>query len=68
MKKNKKKKIRRDDKGEYVLQTYFVGGKMKHEKVYLIEGLSAEEFYRKNADPVTLMQNGDYDLLDEYLF
>ena len=29
--KNKKKKIRRDEKGEYILRQYFVGGKMKHE-------------------------------------
>lgn len=63
--KNKKKKIRRDEKGEYILQQYFVRGKMKHEKIYVIDGIPVDEFYRQNTDPITLLQNGDYDILNE---
>ena len=66
--KNKKKKIRRNEKGEYILQQYFVGGKMKHEKIYVIDGVSVDDFYSQNADPITLLQNGDYDILNEQGF
>jgi len=68
MKKKRKKKIRQDEKGEYILRQYFVGGKMKHEKIYVIEGVPIDEFYRQNADPITLLQNGDYELLNEQDF
>ena len=34
-------------------------------KIYVIEGIPAQEFYEQNADPITLLQNGDYELLHE---
>lgn len=65
MKKKKKPKIFRDKKGEYIKQWYFVRGKQKHMKIYVIDGIPADEFYEQNADPITLLQNGDYELLHE---
>ena len=61
----KKPKIRKDNKGEFIYETYFIRGKMKRQKVYVVDGIPAEEFYRQNADPITLLQNGDYELLHE---
>ena len=66
--KNKKNRIRRNEKGEYILRQYFVEGKMKHEKIYVIDGVPVDEFYSQNADPITLLQNGDYDILNEQEF
>ena len=65
MKQKRKPKIRKDHKGEYILPIYFVRGKMKKEKIYVIDGIPVEEFYLKNADPITLLQNGDYEMLNE---
>jgi len=61
--KHKKPKIRKDDKGEFIYRQYFVRGKMKLQKIYVIDGIPADEFYEQNADPITLFQNGDYELL-----
>ena len=68
MKKKKKPKTYKDNKGEYTKQEYFVRGKQKFTKVYLIDGIPADEFYNHNADPVTLTQDGDYEMLDEIKF
>ena len=38
---------------------------MKKEKIYLIDGIPAEEFYLQNADPITLLQDGYYEILYE---
>ena len=38
---------------------------MKHEKIYVIDGIPIDEFYMQNADLITLLQNGDYELLHE---
>lgn len=65
MKTKKKPKIYRDKKGEFIKQQYFVGGKQKFMKVYVINGIPAQEFYRQNADPLTLFQNCDYEMLHE---
>jgi hypothetical protein len=51
-----------------ILQRYFVRGKQRFLKVYIIDGITADEFYEKNADPVTLVQNSDYELLDEHRY
>ena len=61
----KKPKIQKDNKGEFIYETYFIRGKMKRQKIYVVDGIPAEEFYRQNADPITLLQNGDYELLHE---
>lgn len=66
MKIKKKPKIYKDKKGEYIKQQYFVRGKQKFLRVYVIDGIPADEFYARNADPITLMQNGDYELLEQY--
>jgi len=65
MKKKNKPKIHKDHKGEFIYQIYFIRGKMKKQKIYVVDGMPAEEFYRQNADPTTLLQNGDYELLYE---
>jgi hypothetical protein len=63
-KKNKRKpRIRKDNKGEYILRSYFVRGKQKFYREYVIDGIPVEEYWEKYADPIALMQNGDYDLL-----
>jgi len=59
----KKPKIRKDKKGEFVFENYFIRGKMKKQKVYVVDGIPVEEFYRQNADHITLLQNEDYELL-----
>jgi hypothetical protein len=58
-------KIFRDDKGEYIRKSYFVNGKQKFMKMYVVDEIPADEYYEKNADPITLLQNGDYELLQQ---
>ncbi len=65
MKRKSKPKIHKDYKGEFIYESYFIRGKMKRQKIYVVDGIPAEEFYRQNADPITLFQNGDYELLPE---
>jgi hypothetical protein len=44
--------------------TIFINGKQKRvRRPPMIEGLQEEEFIRRNADPVWLVQNGYYELL-----
>jgi hypothetical protein len=61
LKEKRKSKIR---KGEYILQTYFVRGKQKFYREYVIDGIPVEEYWEKYADPIALMQNGDFDILE----
>ncbi len=57
----KKKKIHKDKRGlEYIKESYFVGGKMKFRKVYVVDGIPAEEFYEKNATDLDHFRNGEY--------
>jgi hypothetical protein len=65
MKKKNKPKIYKDNKGEYIKQWYFVRGKQKFMKIYVIDGIPADEFYEQNADPIILLQDGQYELLHE---
>lgn len=59
MKKNRK--IHKDKNGlEYIKESYFVGGKMKFRKVYVIDGMPAEEFYEENATDLDHYLNGEY--------
>ena len=61
----KKKKIHRDKNGhEFIKESYFVGGKMKFRRIYVIDGISAEEFYEKNATDLDFYLNGDYELMN----
>ena len=46
--------------------TVFMNGKMKRvRRPAMIEGLDADEFIRRNADPIWLHQNGMWELMDE---
>ena len=60
----KKKKIHKDKKGrEFIKESYFVGGKMKFRRIYVIDGIPADEFYEKNATDLDFYMNGDYHLM-----
>ena len=48
-------------------QIVFINGKQKRVKREpMIDGLPAEEFIRRNAGPMWLMQDGDYEKLDAH--
>ena len=60
----KKKKIHKDKNGrEFIKESYFVGGKMKFHRIYVIDGIPADEFYEKNATDLDFYMNGDYHLM-----
>lgn len=65
MKKKKiKKNIQKDKNGkEFIKETYFIGGKQKSRRIYVIDGIPADEFYKKNATDFDLYMNGDYELM-----
>ncbi len=64
MKNKRKKKIHREKNGrEFIKRTYFVRGKMRIEKIYLIDGIPEGEFYEKNATDLDFYMNGDYHLM-----
>ena len=42
----------------------FIGGRQKRVRRPLIDGLPADEFLRRNADPVWLLQNGYFELIE----
>lgn len=57
----KKPKIHKDKNGrEYIKESYFVGGKMKFRRVYVIDGIIAEDFYEQNASDIDHYVNGEY--------
>jgi putative NIF3 family GTP cyclohydrolase 1 type 2 len=65
VKNKKEKKIHRDKNGrEFIKETYFVGGKMKFHRVYVINGIPADKFYEKNATDLDFYLNGDYELIN----
>ncbi len=64
-KRKRQKKLHYDDKGQFRWETYFVGGKQKRQKVRTVDGMDADEFWRRNADPIALHQAGDYHVSDE---
>jgi putative NIF3 family GTP cyclohydrolase 1 type 2 len=65
MKNKRKKKIHRDKNGrEFIKETYFVGGKMKFRRIYVVDGIPADEFYEKNATDLDFYLNGDYELMN----
>jgi hypothetical protein len=64
VKNKREKKIHRDKNGrEFIKETYFVGGKMKFRRIYVIDGIPADEFYKKNATDLDFYLNGDYELM-----
>jgi hypothetical protein len=65
VKNNRKKKNHRDKNGrEFIKEAYFIGSKMKFRRIYLIDGIPADEFYKKNATYLDLFLNGDYELMN----
>ena len=65
MKNKREKKIHRDKNGrEFIKESYFVGGKMKFRRVYVIDGIPADEFYEKNATDLDFYLNADYELMN----
>ena len=42
MKRKKNSKIHKDHKGEFIYETYFIYGKMKRQKIYVVDGIPAE--------------------------
>ncbi|MBN2396587.1 MAG: hypothetical protein JXC36_09055 [Candidatus Atribacteria bacterium] len=65
MKNKRKKKIHRDkNRCEFIKETYFVGGKMKFRRIYVIDGIPADVFYEKNATDLDFYLNGDYELIN----
>jgi hypothetical protein len=60
----RKKKIHIDKRGfEFIKETYFIGGKMKFNRIYVIDGIPVDDFYRKNATDLDFFINGDYELI-----
>ena len=65
MKNKKKKKIYKDKNGrDFIRESYFVGGKMKFRRIYVIDGIPADEFYKNNATDMDFYLNGDYALIN----
>ena len=57
----KKRKIHKDKNGrDYIKESYFVRGKMKFRRVYVIDGLPIEDFYEQNASDIDHYQKGEY--------
>jgi putative NIF3 family GTP cyclohydrolase 1 type 2 len=64
VKSKRKKNIHRDKNGrEFIKEVYFVGGKMKFHRIYVIDGIPIDEFYEKNATDLDFYLNGDYELI-----
>lgn len=64
MKKKSKKKIHKDkNEREFIKESYFVGGKMKFRRIYVIDGVPADEFFENNATDLDFYLNGDYELI-----
>lgn len=59
------KKVYTDKKGrEYIKESYFLGGKMKFRRIFVIDGIPEDDFYKKNATDYDFYLNGDYDLME----
>ena len=64
MENKRKKKVQRDINGcEFIKEAYFVGGKMKFHRIYVIDGIPANEFYKKYATDLDFFMNGDYEFM-----
>jgi hypothetical protein len=61
----KKKKIYKDKNGrEFIKEAYFVGGKMKFRRIFVVDGIPADEYYITNATYLEFYLNGDYELIN----
>lgn len=62
--KKTKRKIHTDAKGrEYIKESYFAGGKRKVRKVFVIDGLPTDEFYKQNATDIDHLIGEEYWLI-----
>ena len=50
---------------DFRLETYFMGGKMKHRRVPLIDGMEVEAFLLAHADDSILIQDGYEHLISQ---
>lgn len=50
---------------DYRLETYFVGGKMRHRKIPLIDSQPVDELLRAHADDAVLAAEGHFEILGE---
>jgi hypothetical protein len=65
VKRQNNKRIYRDKNGrEYQKEQYFIGGKMKFRRVYVIDGMPADEFYERNAGVIEMVIDGNFHLVD----
>ncbi|MBX9852847.1 MAG: hypothetical protein K2X86_13975 [Cytophagaceae bacterium] len=65
MTKRKNIRIYRDKEGRnYLKESYFIGGKMKFRRIYLVDGIPADEFYEKNANEIDKVIDGNFHLID----
>ena len=63
-KKKRKRKIHKDKRGrEFIKESYFVRGKMKFRRIYVIDGIPENEFYENNASDIDRYLDGDYWLI-----
>lgn len=47
-------------------ETVFMNGKqVRVRREPTVDGMSVDEFVRRNADPVWLVENGEYEMLEE---
>lgn len=57
----KKRRIHKDKNGrDFIKESYFVGGKMKIKRVYMIDGVPNEDFYEQNASDIDHLLSGEY--------
>ncbi len=60
----KKRKIHKDKRGrEFIKESYFIGGKQKFRRIYVIDGIPEEEFYKQNATDIDHLKNEEYWLI-----
>ena len=60
----KQKAARKKRREEYM--TIFINGKQRRiKRPPTIDGIAAEEFIRRNADPIWLHQNGMWEYIDQ---
>ena len=63
----KKKKLTAKRKRRQELMTIFINGKQKRVRRHpTIDGMDVDEFIRRNADPISLLQNEMYEELYEW--
>ena len=64
MTKRKKQNIWTDKKGrQYLKEPYYIGGKQKIRRIYVINGIPVDDFYRKNATDIDFLRNEEYWML-----